>query len=1252
MTRQLRRKLNAALVLASFGLPAGAQIALQQDFKNNSSAPIGTYQGINFREGGFSGLYPIQGTNGREFWTVSDRGVNIDGANANPSTCRPAYDKIFPFANYAPKIHRIRLNGDSVQILRTITIKRPNNTNTVGGLNPDGFGSTATEMASTDTVNDCANFATKIAAKDIWAMDAEAIVVDKNGYFWISEENGPTIWKLNPNGVVVARYSPYANLAGAQAQDIQIDTVFKYRKNNRGFENLAITPGGKIYAVIQSPILFPTRTVGEASRIHRILELDPATGTMRMLAYVNDGTIGTSGSNQIRNQDWKLGDIAAVNDSTFLILEAAARGTSDYKRMYQININSATAVTSGRYGTNTLEGLVDSARLAGQSIQPVRKTLFMDLLANGWPASLDKAEGLAILNDSTIFIGNDNDYGQTSPAANGIATATGNLSHVLRFGLQGTNKLRNFNQLTTSVTAGITGPSTSQSPYLLPTQPGVTFTSIISAGESVNGYKFVGTPDGMGAYDNNNGTFTVLVNHEFQPTSGAVHAHGATGAFVSRWIINKSDLRVVSGADLAQQVKLWNPATSSYVTYNTSFPAPNSKAAFGRHCSADLPAVTAFYNPKTGKGTRSRIFMNGEETGSEGRGLAYVATGPEAGTTYEVPGLGKYSYENAVASPRISDTTVVAGLDDENNGQVYFYVGTKQATGSEVEKAGLTGGNLWSFAVSGMSTETSASVPAPNTAFTMINLGNVENMTGSTLQTNSNNNGVSRFMRPEDGTWDPQNPGDFYFNTTASFGSTSRTWRMRFTDPGNITKGGTITAVLDGTEGQQMLDNICIDNGGHLLHVEDVGGNAHLGRLWQYNIAADTLIQLAVHDSTRFLNGSANFLTQDEEASGQIDVQAILGPGMFMIVDQAHYAISGDVVEGGQMLAFYNPASAMTNPEVALKGNNTNIPNNKTTPVLSDSTDFGYVNSGTTAIRTYTIENAGPGALNVRELYIDGLNASSFSLAGAPALPFTINAGATRTVQVRFAPGVDGIRTANLNFVSNDLDEEYFAVALSGQGVSPDVSVTGNGQHISNGDLTPGTANNTDFGTVNTGTNAGKAFVIQNTGLGTLTLDSVRFSGVNAAEFSVPGTSFPLTIAAGATQALNVQFAPAAAGIRTATLAISSNDADEATYTFALQGRGMDPLSVGSIPTSNVVRLFPNPTGGNATIAMNLKKDDRIIVRVLNLDGKRVLSPIDQRLTAGEQTIILPTAGLPSGTYFVEVATGTQTLRIQLVVLH
>lgn len=901
---------------------AQAQVIKLADHTNSQSATIGTFQGITFKEAGFSGLYPIPNTNGKEFWTVSDRGMNVDAANANPTACRPTYDKLYGFPSYTPKIHRIRLNtaDSSIQILKTITLKRPDGTNTTGIINPAGFGSTTVEIASTDTVQDCANFAAKTAAKDIWGIDSEGIVVDREGNFWICEEGGPTIWKVAPNGVVIKRFTPYANLIGSQSIDVQIDTVFKYRKNNRGFEGVTLAPNGKIYAIIQSPVLNPTKTVGENTRIHRLLEIDPRTNASRMFAYLNDGIIG-SGTNQIRLRDWKIGDLAAISDTTFLVLEAAARGVTDIKRVYKININGATPVTSGLYSGKTLEALVDGTGLAANGIVPVQKTLLFDLLANGWPATLDKAEGLAILNDSTIAIGNDNDYGQSSPLENGIATATGKLSHVITFRLQGASKLAGF---VSAAPIGVTGPSTYSSPYVIPAATGIKATSILTVGDDVNGYKMVGIPDGLGAYDNQDGTFSLLMNHELGNTSGIARAHGAKGAFVSKWSINKNDLTVQSGKDLMRKVYKWNTSTQSSNPDTSVF-------AFNRFCSADLPKVSAFYNAATGKGTQERIFMNGEEGGSTGFALAHIASGINEGNTYV---LGKFTlatngsginavggWENLLANPFSQDKTIVAGTNDGGTGvmnnTVVIYTGDKTTTGTEIEKAGLANGTVKFVSVSG------------STAEIVNTTDRATNITNGTAFSLSSTSGTT-FSRPEDGAWDPRNPNQFYFVTTDRIDQVndgvgtqigrSRLWRLNFADITNTDLGGTVDLLLDGTEGQVMFDNMAFDNFGHILLNEDVGNSVHNGKVWEYTIATDQLKLIAKHDPTRFgdvgVSATAPF-NVDEETSGIIDASEVLGAGMFLMVDQAHYAIPGELVEGGQLMAFFNPGSFKHVPTIS-----------------------------------------------------------------------------------------------------------------------------------------------------------------------------------------------------------------------------------------------------------------------------------------------------------------------------------------------
>ena len=77
------------------------------------------------------------------------------------------------------------------------------------------------------------------------------------------------------------------------------------------------------------------------------------------------------------------------------------------------------------------------------------------------------------------------------------------------------------------------GPSSSQSAYVERAQPGVVTKPVLTVGDSVNlrpdgtPYRMVGIPDGLGTFDNGDGTFTVLMNHELPSTAGVVRAHGA-----------------------------------------------------------------------------------------------------------------------------------------------------------------------------------------------------------------------------------------------------------------------------------------------------------------------------------------------------------------------------------------------------------------------------------------------------------------------------------------------------------------------------------------------------------------------------------------------------------------------------------------------------------------------------------------------------------------------------------------------------
>lgn len=142
--------------------------------------------------------------------------------------------------------------------------------------------------------------------------------------------------------------------------------------------------------------------------------------------------------------------------------------------------------------------------------------------------------------------------------------------------------------------------------------------------------------------------------------------------------------------------------------------------------------------------------------------------------------------------------------------------------------------------------------------------------------------------------------------------------------------------------------------------------------------------------------------------------------------------------------------------------------------------------------------------------------------------------------------------------------------------MSSEMQVLGNGLAITDGDNSPEAANHTDFGPAAVGVgNVVRTFTITNMGNATLNLTGtpkVLISGSHAPEFTVtvqPASS----IAAASSTTFQVTFAPAATGLRTATLSIANDDTDENPYDFAIQGTGTCPaigLSPAALPIGTV----------------------------------------------------------------------------------
>jgi len=96
------------------------------------------------------------------------------------------------------------------------------------------------------------------------------------------------------------------------------------------------------------------------------------------------------------------------------------------------------------------------------------------------------------------------------------------------------------------------------------------------------------------------------------------------------------------------------------------------------------------------------------------------------------------------------------------------------------------------------------------------------------------------------------------------------------------------------------------------------------------------------------------------------------------------------------------------------------------------------------------------------------------------------------------------------------------------------------------------------FGSVSENTPATQVITLSSTGTGPVTISAAAVTG---ADFSMTSGTFPLTLNAGQTTSLTVQYDPTVLGAETGQLTVSSNSSTNPTATIPLSGSGLPVLS-------------------------------------------------------------------------------------------
>ena len=367
-----------------------------------------------------SGLSRALGDTSGHFWAVGDRGPNLKvklaveryGLTELEAHRAVKGAKVMPCLDIGPALVELQLDGDRVELVRVVPLLDADGDPLTGLPIPGGI-SIDVEPAI------AANGA--VLPPDPGGVDSEGLAVAADGSFYVAEEYGPSLLHVAPDGRVIERWVPRGSagsFVGARYPIVDcLPAIATKRQLNRGFEALAIARDGKsLHLAFQSPLAHPDEAAHRSARHVRLWTL--ATEDGRLIAeylYPLDppGSFRRdTEKGAFDRSDIKVSELAVGADDILLVLERGSETT----KLYFVALSpdcALDAASSAIEARPTLEEQSAAGTLGSTPVLTKRLLVSTDDLAE---VGVD-LEGMLVLDDRTILLVNDNDFG-----IEGIAT--------------------------------------------------------------------------------------------------------------------------------------------------------------------------------------------------------------------------------------------------------------------------------------------------------------------------------------------------------------------------------------------------------------------------------------------------------------------------------------------------------------------------------------------------------------------------------------------------------------------------------------------------------------------------------------------------------------------------------------------------------------------------------------------------------------------------------------------------------------
>lgn len=363
---------------------------------------------LNVRAGFGSGLSRRPGDPPGRVWAVCDRGPNI---KLKPAVARFGLDalalhfesdgaKLMPRLDLGPALAELQVERDRVTLVRTLRLR------TAAGKPLSGLPMPGPHAEQEPVFG----LGGEALGTDPTGADSEGVAAVAGG-FWVGDEYGPSLLRLDEEGVLLERWAP-DGCAPLEESGYRLSprlpAIAGRRQLNRGLEAIA-AEGRRLWIAFQSALAHPDVKAHKAARHVRIWRLDANSGAVEAQflypldppeTFRRDGAKG-----EVERGDLKISEMVHLGGDAMIMLERGSETT----KLYRVGLAPDYACNPRHLDVATRPTIEEMSGDGTLDLPVLEKTLLFS--TDDAPEVAADLEGMVLLSPTELLLSSDNDFG-------------------------------------------------------------------------------------------------------------------------------------------------------------------------------------------------------------------------------------------------------------------------------------------------------------------------------------------------------------------------------------------------------------------------------------------------------------------------------------------------------------------------------------------------------------------------------------------------------------------------------------------------------------------------------------------------------------------------------------------------------------------------------------------------------------------------------------------------------------------------